>query len=124
VFESQCKTSHEKLLAGKCPWCGQVVINGRTVPTESTFEAYLRLRRVLLVGRAIIMTTFAIVATGIALASSCSLVTASGIGLGVSITAMITMLGIFRWHAAWTIGRANMKRRNHGDHRAGDRSTS
>jgi hypothetical protein len=27
VFESQCKTAHGNLLAGKCPWCGRAVIN-------------------------------------------------------------------------------------------------
>ena len=147
VFELLCKTAHENLLAGKCPWCGQVVINGRTVPSESTSDPlrppsllHLRLRLLLLVWRTITIP-IAIVATGIAFVSSWSLVTAVSVGLGVFFTVTITMLvtavgvvlrdsdtvtttmlGTFLWHAARTIRRPNMKRRNDGIHQAGNRN--
>jgi hypothetical protein len=39
VFGSQCQTAHEELLAGKCPWCGRVVVYGRALPLEWTSES-------------------------------------------------------------------------------------
>jgi hypothetical protein len=29
VFEALCQAVHAKLLAGRCPWCGSAIINGK-----------------------------------------------------------------------------------------------
>jgi hypothetical protein len=31
LFESLCQSAHEKLVFGKCPWCGHVIANGLDV---------------------------------------------------------------------------------------------
>ena len=31
MFESLCQITHEKLVNGKCPWCGHVIVDGRDV---------------------------------------------------------------------------------------------
>lgn len=136
MFESQCRTAHENLLSGKCPWCGQVVIGGRTAPAETSSDLWrppsllrVRLRLLLLVvllaGSIVISIAVALVATGTAFISSWSLVTASGlyggVALGASITITLAMLGGYLWYAAWTRRPPDMKRRNAGNDRAANR---
>jgi len=31
MFESLCQSAHEKLIAGKCPWCRHIIADGRDV---------------------------------------------------------------------------------------------
>ena len=124
MFESQCKAAHANLLAGKCPWCGQVVVNGCAEPPESASsplrqpsQVRFRLKFLLLLWRTVTIP-IAIVATGIAFATTWSLMTALGVGLSILFTVTIlmlvaasrvgldgcssvtiTMIGIFLWHA-------------------------
>jgi hypothetical protein len=39
MFHSQCQVAHEKIVAGKCPWCGQAIFNGRLWPPDWTMES-------------------------------------------------------------------------------------
>jgi hypothetical protein len=37
MFESLCQHTHEKLIAGKCPWCGRVIVNGHSMQSIHDF---------------------------------------------------------------------------------------
>jgi hypothetical protein len=41
MFESQCQAAHAKLVAGKCPWCGRLVVYGRPMPPQWASERRL-----------------------------------------------------------------------------------
>jgi hypothetical protein len=38
MFESQCHYIHERLIAGKCPWCGHVIVNSRDLQSGPGFK--------------------------------------------------------------------------------------
>ena len=37
MFESLCQSVHEKLVSGKCPWCGHEIVDGRDLQSEHDF---------------------------------------------------------------------------------------
>ncbi len=44
MFELLCPSSHEKLIYGKCPWCGSTIIDGRnllTVMCEARISSFM-----------------------------------------------------------------------------------
>jgi hypothetical protein len=146
VFETLCKNTHKNLLAGKCPWCGQVVINGHAEPAKPASNSlpptglrHVRLNLMLLIGLVACTIIIAIAvplmsagspvaqaATRMALVLWWGLAAAFGLcgGVGLATSVAGAILWAFVWHAAWTRRRSIKMQFNDEDRRPGNRSDS